>query len=204
MLPCHLWKYDWICYRKPNLPCSWTLSAVHVLSLFPTCWCQWWLESLPRLQMFFTVRNSRCEKVTFSQVCVKNSVPGGEVYTPKQTDTPRQTATPRWGKIMFYTCLQFYLGGGGGIPAYLAGYQAHSQGELEGLRGLTRSTPRGEVEGSGWGGLKNHTQGSPWAHTRGVWRSTLGGVSQHALRQTPQQMATAAGGTHSTGMHSCF
>ena len=32
-------------------------------------------------------------------------------------------------------------------------------------------------------------------------------VSQHALTQTPlppQQMATAAGGTHPTGMHSCF
>ena len=57
---------------------------------------------------------------------------------------------------------------GGVIPAYLAGYQAHSQGELEGLRGLARSTPRGKVEGSGWGGLQAHTQGSPWAHTRGV------------------------------------
>ena len=32
-----------------------------------------------------------------------------------------------------------------------------------------------------------------------------GGVSQHALRQTPlQQTATAADGTHPTGMHSCY
>ena len=31
-----------------------------------------------------------------------------------------------------------------------------------------------------------------------------GKVSQHALRQTsPQQMATAADGTHPTGIHSC-
>ena len=30
------------------------------------------------------------------------------------------------------------------------------------------------------------------------------GVSQRALRQTPpQQTATAAGGAHPTGMHSC-
>ena len=29
------------------------------------------------------------------------------------------------------------------------------------------------------------------------------GVSQHALRHTPKQMATAAGGTHPTRMHSC-
>ena len=31
------------------------------------------------------------------------------------------------------------------------------------------------------------------------------GVSQHALRQTPpaKPMATAVGGTHPTGMHSC-
>ena len=68
-------------------------------------------------------------------------------------------------------------GGGGGIPACLTGLQAHTWGE---------------VEGSGLGG-------SPGPHP--------GGVSQHALRQTPpspMQMATAAGGTHPTGMHSCF
>ena len=98
MLPCHLWKYDWICYCKPNLPCSWTLPAVHVLSLFPTCWCQWWLESLPRLQMFFTVRNSRCKKVTFSQVCVKNSVPGGEGVHPQADRHPEADSHPQVGQ----------------------------------------------------------------------------------------------------------
>ena len=65
----------------------------------------------------------------------------------------------------------------------------------------------GEVGESGWG-LQAHTQGGGC----GVW---LGGspgpgegcVSQHALRQTPpssQQTATAAGGTHPTGIHSCI
>ena len=30
-----------------------------------------------------------------------------------------------------------------------------------------------------------------------------GGVSQHGEADPPQQMATAAGGVHPTGMHSC-
>ena len=40
----------------------------------------------------------------------------------------------------------------------------------------------------------------------GISRPTPGGgVSQHALRQSPLLLtATAAGGTHPTGMHSCF
>ena len=56
------------------------------------------------------------------------------------------------------------------------------------------------------GGLQAHTQGGGWE----VWpgdggsRPRPGGVSQHALRQTTQQTATAADGTHPTGMHSFF
>ena len=50
--------------------------------------------------------------------------------------------------------------------------------------------PRGKLRGLTWG------EGSPGPHR---------GVSQHALRQTPpQQTATAAGGMHPTGMHSCL
>ena len=64
---------------------------------------------------------------------------------------------------------------GGGIPACLASFQAHTQG--------------GSWGGSGQGGLQAHTQG---------------GLSQHALRQTPPPTATAVGSTHPTGMHSCF
>ena len=41
--------------------------------------------------------------------------------------------------------------------------------------GVSRPRPRVEVGGSGWGGVQ--------AHTRGVRGG--GGVSQHALRQTP-------------------
>ena len=50
----------------------------------------------------------------------------------------------------------------------------------------------GKVEGSGLGG--GVSRPTPWG----------GGVSQHALRQTLQQTATAVGGTHPTGMHYCF
>ena len=72
---------------------------------------------------------------------------------------------------------------------------------------VSRPTPRGEVEGSGLGGSPGpHPGGSSGTHVgEGVSRPTPGGVSQHALRQTPpQQTTTAAGGTHPTGMHSCF
>ena len=74
---------------------------------------------------------------------------------------------------------------------------------------VSRPTPRwgGGVEGSGQGSLQAHTLGEgEWglqAHTRGVSRPTpRGGESWHALKQTPP-MATVAGGTHPTGMHSC-
>ena len=67
-------------------------------------------------------------------------------------------------------------------------------------RGISRPTPRGEVEGSGQRGLQAHTQGglqvhtwgspgphpggSPGPHPLGLQAHTQGGVSQHALRQT--------------------
>ena len=100
-------------------------------------------------------------------------------------------------------------------------------------RGVSRPTPRGgEVEGSGLGGSPDPHPGgrlrglagggSPGPHPGGKLRVWLGGspgphpggcqgpgprgdLSQHALGQTsPQQMATAVGSTHPTGMHSCF
>ena len=73
---------------------------------------------------------------------------------------------------------------------------------------VSRPTPRGEVEGSGLGGSPGpHPGGSSGTHEGGggLQAHTWGEVSQHALRQTPpQQTTTAAGGTHPTGMHSCF
>ena len=65
------------------------------------------------------------------------------------------------------------VSGGGSIPACLAGFQAHTQGGSSGV----------------WpGGLQAHTQGG--ACSRGVFGD-------------PPVMATAVGGMHSTGMHSC-
>ena len=77
-------------------------------------------------------------------------------------------------------------------------------------RGVSRPTPRGEVGGSGWGVCLGGVQAQEWE----VSGPGLGGgpglgrgdLPQHALRQTyppPHQTATAADGTHPTGMHSC-
>ena len=69
---------------------------------------------------------------------------------------------------------------------------------------VSRPTPRGEVEGSGQGVSRPTPGRSPGPHLRGGVQAPHLGVSQNALRQTPsQQMATVAGGTHPTGMHSC-
>ena len=66
------WKVALPCYSVPN--------HLIFLSIFTK---------------FFTVRKRSCEKVMFSQVCVKNSVHSGEVYTPladtPRADTPGQT-----------------------------------------------------------------------------------------------------------------
>ena len=62
---------------------------------------------------------------------------------------------------------------------------------------VSRPTPKGKVEGDlAWGGLQAHTQEVPalGACSRGV--HARGGGD-------PSMTATAAGGTHPTGMHSC-
>ena len=58
----------------------------------------------------------------------------------------------------------------------------------------------------GGGGLQAHTQWGGWGSVRVGLQAQARGVSQHVLRQTPPrpQMATAADGTHPTGMHSCI
>ena len=83
------------------------------------------------------------------------------------------------------------------VILFTGGLQAHTQGE---------------VEGSGWG------QGfpGPYPGEVGVWLWGVGapdlGVSwprqgmciPACTEADPQQMATAADGTHPTGMHSCY
>ena len=79
----------------------------------------------------------------------------------------------------------------------------HPRGSLRGLaRGFSRPTP---------GGSPDHTQRvsrpTPWgasSPTPGGLQAHTRGVSQHALRQTPRLMASAAGGAHPTGMRSCL
>ena len=67
---------------------------------------------------------------------------------------------------------------------------------------MSRSRPREEVGGSGWGCLGPHPGERLMDLAGGV--QAQGCVSQHALRQTPpQQMATAADGSHPTEMNSC-
>ena len=83
-------------------------------------------------------------------------------------------------RLCFYTCLWFCSrGGGGGISACIAGFQAHIQGEVEWAgQGVSKPTSNGEVKRSGLGG-------SPGPHP-------MGSVSQHALRQTPRQLLLRA------------
>ena len=130
--------------------------------------------------------------------------------------------------LCFYTCLWFCSreGGGwypsmhcrwypsmpcsrspgeGGIPACLTGFQAHThtQGGSWGVWpvGVSRPTPKGVVEGSSRGGLQAHTWGGVPA-PGGVCCS--GGLLQNGVQTPSPMMATATGGTHPTGMHSCF
>ena len=89
-----------------------------------------------------------------------------------------------WGKVIFsVACVNNSVQrGGGGIPACLAG----------GIPACLAGLKEGGSPGPNPGVLQAHT-----------WRGV--GVSQHALRQTPVQLtATAARGTHPTGMHSCY
>ena len=72
----------------------------------------------------------------------------------------------------------------------------HPRGKLRGIR--SRPTPKGEIEGDQ---IQAHTQG-------GNWRGS--GTGQHprgklrGIRTKLPLMTTAMGGTHPTGMHSCF
>ena len=77
------------------------------------------------------------------------------------------------GNIFRSVCQEFCSQGGWYPSIQCRSPGSHPEGKLRGLAW-------GEVEGSGLGGLQAHTQEGLQAHTR--WG---GGVSQHALRQTP-------------------
>ena len=91
-----------------------------------------------------------------------------------------------------------------GIQVYLAGFQAHSQG--------------GSWGGSGWGGLQATLRGGlllgvcapggclvlGGAWSKGVCSQGVPGSGGGGCVETPPGTATAVGGTHPTGMHSCL
>ena len=128
--------------------------------------------------------------------------------------------------LCFYTCLSVILftrGGGASIPACIAVFCPQGGVVSPHALQVSRSTSRGQVEGSGLVGGGGSPGSHPGGKLRGLaWgevvsRPTPGGVSrptprgwgewisQHALRQaSPQQMATAVDGTYPTGIHSCF
>ena len=85
----------------------------------------------------------------------------------------------------------------------------HPRGGVEGdlVRGVSRPTPRGSWGGSGqWGSPGPHPRGGVEGDlARGVSRPTRGGsIPACTEADNPPPMATAAGGTHPTAMHSCF
>ena len=112
--------------------------------------------------------------------------PGGlQVYTPGGGWLSRPTSGGGG--------LGGLAGGSPGLhPGGRLGLQAHTCGRLgEVWQGVSRPTP-GKVS-------------KPRPRGGGVQTQAQGDVSQHALRQTPPPpTATAVGGTHPTGMHSCY
>ena len=80
--------------------------------------------------------------------------------------------------------------------AWVGGLQAHTRGEVEGSGlGVSKPTSGGVSRPTPEGSSGPHPGGSPGPH--------LGGIPTCTEADTPQQMATAVGGTHPTGMHSC-
>ena len=94
------------------------------------------------MKFFLLISSEVCEGYVFPRVC--HSVHGG-----------RRGGIPAYILGGILACLAACLGGGGGIPACLAGFQAHTQGgKLRGLaRGGLQAHTQGKVEGSGLGGL---------------------------------------------------
>ena len=155
--------------------------------------------------------NKVCEGYVFTRVCL--STRGGLGWYPSMhcrwyPIMPCSRSTGGWYPSMHCRFPGAHPGGklrgilpGGSLQAHTQGgswggiwpwgLQAHTEGGSwgesgQGVWGVSRPTPKGEVEG-------DLTGESPGPH-----------LSQHALRQTPPPTATAAHGTHPIGMHSCF
>ena len=114
-------------------------------------------------------------------------------------------------RLCFYTCLSFCSQGGGGVS------RSTPKGKVGGSGwGVSWPTPRGEVGGMPWeclgphpGGMGGLARGYPGPHLGGGSRPRPMGGGVPACTQPdtpppPQHAATAPGGTHPTGMHSCI
>ena len=94
-----------------------------------------------------------------------------------------------YGKVMFLQVSVILFAGGSGIPACIAGLQAHTQG--------------GKLRGLVWGGSPGPHPGGSW----GVWPGGFPGLHRWVSRPRPRGVSSssrAAGGTHPTGMHACL
>ena len=131
--------------------------------------------------IIFTVRNE-IAKVMFLQVCV---CPRGGVVSQHALQVVSQHALQQdSGGVLFQHALQ--------VVSQHALQQVSREMSVPGESALGRGVPG--LGGPGPGGVS-----APGGLLPG------GLVSQHALRQTPSlgETATAADGTHPTGMHSC-
>ena len=108
----------------------------------------------------------------------------------------------KFAKLMFlHVSVSHSVHGRGVYPSMPCRFPGSHPGELEGFGrggvGGVQAHTQGEVEGSGLGGSPGpYWGGSPGPH--------LGRCIPACTEADPPQLtATAAGGTHPTGMHSC-
>ena len=153
-----------------NVPCS-KPSVKISRQIFSTS--TWKIKVFFSLNFIFTVHNSGCEKVMFSQACVKNSVHRSVHPT---TDTPlgRHPRTGRHPLLGRHTPLLGRQTPSGQADTPWTGRRP--LGRLTLLLG--RQTPPGQAD--------TPAQADP--------------LGRHP---PPTKMTTAVDGTHPTGMHSC-
>ena len=136
----------------------------------------------------------------------KGSAPGG-CLVPGRVPGPGGCAWS-WGGCLVLGGLQAHTQGGnwgGSGPGPHPGGNwggsdpgPHPRGKLRWIR--SRSILKGEIEGDE---VQAHTQGAYWGGIRS--RPTpKGEIEWDHVQPSPPHMATAVGGTHPTGMHSCI
>ena len=131
------------------------------------------------LRIVFVGRFTKCKRAAVVYFLKTRGAQPRCYYRPQRS----------WGKVIFSeACVKNSVQGR---------VSRHTpRGEVGGVcLGGLRPTPRGEVGGSDQGGFQAHTWGGPSPGPGDIPACT-------EAEPPPQQMATAAGGTHPTGMHS--